>query len=95
VPDDREGRYPRVLNGLYKAISLILLMEGGRLRGILDEFKKEMKSKGVPFYVAGIIKDAQDNPAIEIVVSRPERYNNPEIAGRIPKAYRGVRVQVA
>lgn len=62
---------------------------------ILAEFKKEMRMRGIPHYVAGIIIDNAGSPIIEIVVQRPERYNNPEIIAKIPKTFRGIKVLVA
>jgi hypothetical protein len=62
-----------------------------RLQKVVDEFSKEMHRKGVPYYVTGIILD-KNNPVIEIVVQRPERYNKPEVLSKIPKSYKSIKV---
>lgn len=66
-----------------------------KLQVVVSEFCKEMWNKGIPHYVAGIIRDKEGNPVIEVVVQRPERYNNPEIVAKIPKTFQGIRVFVA
>ena len=72
-----------------------IVMKEKQLKEILNNFNKDMKNKGIPFYVAGIIRDSNNNPAIEIVVHRPEKHNNPDIMKRIPKTYQGIKVHVA
>ncbi len=66
-----------------------------RLQKVVDEFNKEMHKKGVPHYVTGIIMDKQRKPLIEIVVKRPERYNKPEVLSKIPKTFKGIKVEIA
>jgi len=70
-------------------------MEKPKLQKVVDDFGKEMRRRGIPFYVVGIVRDIQNKPVIEIVVQRPEMYNNPEIISKIPKTFREIKVHVA
>ncbi|MBL7160583.1 MAG: hypothetical protein ISS93_01890 [Candidatus Aenigmarchaeota archaeon] len=66
-----------------------------KIKAIVHDFMKEMKGKGVPFYVVGIITQRNNKLALEIVVERPERYTKPEILEKIPKSYQGLKVHIA
>ena len=65
-----------------------------KLKDIVKNFQQEMKNKKVPFYVVGIVLDRNNNPALEIVIERPQRYNV-NILKRVPKAYHGLEVHTA
>lgn len=70
-------------------------MDGKTVKEILARFEKEMKRKCIPYYVIGIVRDKKDNPVLEIVVKRPERYNDNKVLSKIPKYFCGIEVHIA
>ena len=55
-----------------------------------------LKKKKIPFWQIGIVKEENkiNSFYIELIVKRPERYNNLELIKKIPKTYKGIKVKI-
>ena len=63
---------------------------------IINKFRKEMIDNKIPFYAIGYVtKNINSRPIIEIVVKRPEKYNNSKIIAKIPKKFDKIKVKIA
>jgi hypothetical protein len=64
------------------------------LSKIPKEFGELMKEKKVPCLQIGVLKNEKKSFDIEVIVKRPERYNNKELLKKIPKTYKGFEVKI-
>ncbi len=63
---------------------------------LLDMFVKKITSLKIPTYAIGRIKtaDGKGTEFLEVIIRRPERYNQKDLIKRIPKTYRGHKVKI-
>jgi len=67
-----------------------------KLNKIPKELSVMLKKKKIPFWQIGIVKEENkiNSFYIELIVKRPERYNNLELIKKIPKTYKGIKVKI-
>jgi len=63
---------------------------------LLDQFVKKIRSLKIPTYAIGRIKtaDGKGTKFFEVIIKRPERYNQKDLIKKIPKTYQGYKVKV-
>ena len=60
-----------------------------------EMFVKKIKSLNIPMYTIGTIyKKDGSRWFFEVIIKRPDRYNNRELVKKVPKTYRGFKVKV-
>jgi hypothetical protein len=64
------------------------------LSKIPKEFGELMKKEKIPCLQIGMLKNGKKSFDIEVIVKRPERYNNKELLKKIPKTYKGFEVKI-
>lgn len=61
---------------------------------IPKEFGELMTKKKVPCLQIGIMEAEKGSFYLEVIVKRPERYNNLKLLKKIPETYKGLKVKV-